>query len=229
MSNLTLNKSLLILEYLKKYPNIFNQDEIDFILKYTENNSKERLIPEVVREIYDELGFISDNENLYIGFINLIKSLHNIESKNILEVGGGILPRLGERIVKYLDTGSFTVYDPRLSIYKKGNDKLKLVRKNFDKFTNVNKTDLIIGLMPCKAAEVIVEVATKNGKDFILALCEGGVHGDEEDFYEDDEEWRQSLIKHARKEVEKKDIGKLKIKYMKEYNNPYPVIYNERI
>lgn len=228
MNEIELKRRLLIMEYFKKYPNVFSEMEKNFILNYCETKANERLIPEVVRELYDELGFLCDTENIYIGFIKLIDEIFSIKDKKIIEVGGGVLPRLGERIASYQDKGFITVYDPRLSVYKEQKQKLKLVRESFDKTVDVSNTDLIIGLMPCKAAEIIVDVATHNKKDFVVALCEGGSHGEEYDFYEDDEEWRNSLIKQARREVNKNAMGKLKIKYMHEYANPYPVIYNEK-
>ncbi len=228
MNKLNINKRKAILDYIKKYPNIFSENEIEMILKYTEINPENILVPEFIRGIYDELNFLKDEENIYIGFIKLINELFDIKQKNIVEIGGGVLPRLGERIALFQSKGSITVYDPRLSIYKKDTSTLKLVRERFNKNIDVTPYDLLIGLMPCKAAEDIVEAALKNRKDFVIALCEGGVHGDEEDFYEDDEEWRRALIKYASRGVEQNNMGNLNIKYLKKYHNPYPIIYNER-
>lgn len=219
----------LVSEYLKKFPGMFDEYEEAYILACAKgHDSQFELAPDLVREVYDELGILSIEKNIYLGFIKMIDDIFGIKDKNILEIGGGILPRLGERISKIQDKGTITVYDPRISEYKDDSSNLKLVRKTFDGTINVNNIDLMIGLMPCKAAETIVNVSTKNDIDFIIALCEGGPHGDEFDFFEDDEEWRSSLITYAGRLVEDKNMGELKIKYMKEYSNPYPIIYNDR-
>ncbi len=219
----------LVSEYLKKFPGIFDDYEKKMILSYVKNNAFDfGLMPDLIREVYDELGILEVDKNIYIGFIKMIDELFELKDKNVLEVGGGVLPRLGERISQIQDKGTITVYDSRISEYKEGNTNLRLVRKKFDGRFSVKGIDLMIGLMPCKAAEVIVDVSVKNNIDFIVALCEGGPHGDEYDYFEDDEEWRCSLITYTSRMVEDNKMGKVKIKYLREYGNPYPIIYNDR-
>jgi hypothetical protein len=62
----------------------------------------------------------------------------------------------------------------------------------------------------------------------MLGFCEGGPHGDEFDYFEDDDEWLNSMLYLARDRIEEQGMGKMKVKYLRECNNPYPVIYNER-
>lgn len=221
---------LIVSKFLEKYPEIFSDLEKSFILDFAKFGDEgcDGLLPDLVREVYDELGVLPDNKNLYKGFIEMAEQVFNLKDRNILEIGGGVLPRLGIRISSSQDFGNVTVYDPRLSKYAEDSEKLKLVRKKFNREMNVDDIDLMLGLMPCKAAEVIVDVATKNKIDFMIALCEGGLHGEEFDYYEDDEEWRDSLIHSARRVVDGTEMGKLMVKYMTRYDNPYPVIYNDR-
>ena len=217
-----------VLKYIEKHPDIFSKLEKSQIINYIKNTKDPVLIPDIIREVYDEVGILPENVNIYLGFINLIGEKHLIQEKRIIEVGGGKIPRLGKRISKKLTTGTITVYDPKISHYESDTIKLKLVREKFNRRTDVSNTDLLIGLMTCEAAETIIESALEHNIDFIIALCEGGPHGDEEDFYQDEEEWLSSLIRYTSREVSNKNMGKLKIKYMKEYNDPYPVIYNDR-
>lgn len=217
-----------ISQFLDKYPDIFSELEKKYIMCYANEIEKGELIPDTIREVYDELDITPLDNNIYIGFINLLSSLHDIKDKNILEIGGGVLPRLGKRISATLNEGKIVVYDPRLSHYEKDTDKMKLVREKFRRGSEIGNTNLIVGLMPCEAAEIIIDTALDNNVDFVLALCEGGFHGDEVDFYESPEEWISSMIKYAKREVEYRDMGKLKIKSMEQYGNPYPVIYNDR-
>lgn len=214
--------------FFRKYPDLFKDYEKKYILNYLNSFNKRELVPDLVREVYDELGIIPDDSNIYIAFIDFISRQYRLKDKNIIEVGGGVLPRLGKRIAANLDNGRIVVYDPRLSRYEIGTDKLKLVREKFTKDTDVENADLMIGLMPCEAANVIVDSATKNRIDFVLALCEGGPHGDEFDFFEDETEWLAYIIKETKRTVEENEMGKLKLKYMREYGNPYPIIYNDR-
>lgn len=223
-------KLYLVSEYLKKYPTIFSKHEIEYILACAKGDDLYfEMVPDLIREVYDELGILAEEKNMYLGFIEMADEIFCLKDRCVLEVGGGILPRLGERISSMQEKGSVIVYDPRLSEHKEDSDKLKLVRKKFNSSVNVSGIDLMLGLMPCKAAETIVDVSAKNNIDFMVALCEGGPHGEGYDFYEDDEEWRASLISHTSRLVSENGMGKLKIKHMKEYGNPYPVIYNERL
>lgn len=218
----------LINNYLNRYPGIFTEEEQRLIFSCLEYLPNEEMLPDVVRELYDELGILEDDTNIYLGFIKLADSVFNIKNRNILEIGGGVLPRLGERIAGLQDRGSITVYDHRISKYKEDTFNLKLVRKTFDKTIDIKDIDLLIGLMPCKAAELIIEVAARQEIDFMIALCEGGPHGDEYDFFEDEDEWQHSVIFSARTAVRDKKMGKLMIKDMEQYGSPYPVIYNDR-
>lgn len=222
-------KERIILEnYLRKYPDIFTDEEKRQLISWTRYLNSGLFLPDMVREVFDEIGLIADEENIYLGFIEMANEVFGLKDRNILEIGGGVLPRLAERIAVLQDKGSITVYDERLSKHKKDTEKLKLVRKQFDKRVRIDNVDLILALMPCRAAEMIIDVATDNNIDFMIALCEGGPHGDEFDFYEDEDEWQHSIIYSARSAVRDKNMGKLKIKDMDKYNNPYPVIYNDR-
>lgn len=214
--------------YFIEYPDLFTEFEKKHIKCYAETFSKFKLVPDTIREVYDELGIIPDESNIYIGFMKLLSELHDIKNKKILEIGGGVIPRLGKRISATLDTGKIVIYDPRLSLYEMSTSKMKLVKERFKITTGVGDTDLMIGLMPCEAADIIVESALQNNVDFVLALCEGGVHGDETDFYDSVEEWQDSLIRYAEREVGNRGMGKLKMKSLEDYGSPYPVIYNDR-
>ena len=184
-------------------------------------------IVELAREVLDELGFVPSEYNIYEAFSNIVNSVHGIENKNIVEIGGGRFPRLAKRISLKQKNGSITVYDPNLHT-ECDSERFKLKRKRANSYTDVNNCDLIIGLMPCKGAETLLDLALKNEKDFVLWLCEGGPHGDEFDFFEDEEEWRNYIIDKARSGVETHGMGKLKVKLMDQFSNKYPIIYNER-
>lgn len=61
----------------------------------------------------------------------------------------------------------------------------------------------------------------------MIALCEGSCQNDMLAFMEDD--WESSMIYEARKAVRDGHLGELKkVKMAKKYQNPYPIIYNQR-
>ena len=215
-----------IQRFFDDYPDVFTPIEQEMVLEYASRRHTDKFVPDVIREVYDELGLLSDDQNIYIGFLNLLRKQYNIPERRIIEVGGGVLPRLGKRISRIQTTGHITVYDPRLSRYEEDTSHLTLSRRRFSSDMSVGKADLIIGLMPCEGAQTVIESATDHGIDFMLAFCEGGPHGDEFDFYEDEEEWLNSMLCLARYSVEEKKMGKLKVKHLREYGDPYPVIYN---
>ena len=220
-----------LLEFIERDSSIFSKYEKDYLMSYIIGGqySKILFLPDLVREVVDELGFLLPEQDIYAGFIELIKESFDLREKEIVEIGGGILPRVGERLSKLDEVRCVTVYDPRISKNKIGNDKLKLVRRNVVANEDDIGGDLLVGFMPCKGAEVIVRQALKYNHDFIVALCEGGLHGDIYDYFDNEDEWICSLIREAELGIEKNNMGTLKIKTLEKYGDKYPIICNDRV
>lgn len=221
-------KQNLIIDLIIKYPELFTEAERSYLINNCTASYKDRLMPDLFREVYDKLDLLKDDENIYLGFIDLLDNEFDIKNKDIIEVGGGIFPQLAKKISNIQEKGQIKVYDPRLSFYEDNTSKLTLVREKFSNKTKVDDVDLLIGFMPCEATYTIVDSAARNDIDFMIALCEGGPHGDIYDYYESDEEWLHSIISFANSLVEDNNMGTLEKTYLKEYHNPYPVIYNKR-
>ena len=221
-------RHIIISRFLEEHRDYYDDYELQAIKGFVERDDLAMIAKtDIVREIYDELGLLPEKVNLYTTFLNAIETQFGIEGKRICEVGGGILPRLGKRIHLKQTTGTIIVYDPRIGKDQKGNDRFVLKRKYFKETTPTEDIDLLVGLMPCKGAEPLLENAFRNKKDFMLWLCEGGPHGDYFDFFESDEEWIDNTIYNAQRCVEEQHMGKLKIKVMPELSE-YPIIYNQR-
>lgn len=213
-----------VLKYLKDNIGNYSETEINYIFKNYDYLEDNKFVPDILRQIYDELGLLDDKDNLYLGFIDIIKEIFNIDS-NIVEVGGGVIPSLGKNITLNQKNGTVTVYDPRL-INNVDNDKLILKREYFNDKTDISKCDLVIGLMPCQATEVLIRQAGKYNKDFLIGLCEGG-HNAFDDYFDDDI-WKENIMYLARRTIEENDMGVLMETDLLDYNDPYPVIYNKR-
>ena len=223
-----MNKKELIEDYINKHPGIFSDFETQYILGYNDYEFLKEILPDLIREIYDELGLIQDEDNMFLGFRNLLDEVFSIKDKNIIEVGGGILPRLAYRINQIQTSGKITVYDPRLSIYEQDTENIKFIRKLFLSTEDVKDTDIIMGLMPSRATTAIITSAVRNNKDFMIGLSDAGLFDDFSDYYPSPEEWVDNIIRYSNRLLEREGRGKVKIKSLENYHNPFPVIYNKR-
>ena len=218
-------------EYVSKNIDLYDPYEqsylVDLTIEYIRKHK--RNMPDTFRQVLEEIGYYDDciEKSGYQAFINLIENEIGID-KNIVEVGGGVIPTLAHKISLKQNNGSITIYDPRLTNYHRENEKFVLKKEKFYRNTDVSDADLIIGFMPCEATQAIIESATDNNIDFMIALCEGGPHGDEFDYFEDEEEWLHAMLYLAERGVEDNDMGELKVLSFEKYNSPYPLIYNKR-
>ena len=212
-----------ISEFLNKKKDLYSDFEISYIKSaMLDECYSGYFYEEGIRELFDEVGFLPDDENIYIAFIDYIKNKYDINNKNIIEVGGGIFARLSRRLTLEQKNGIITVYDPRLDPEIESSDRLVLKREKFTNKTDICNTDLLVGLMPCQGAEPLLEQALTHDRDFVLWLCEGGPHGDCFDYFEDDYEWIDSMVYEAKRGLADKN-KKLKIKKLEEFS-PYPII-----
>lgn len=181
---------------------------------------------DILRQIYDELGFIPDERNMYSGFVKLLEENFDID-RNIVEVAGGIIPTLAKKIALKQQKGTITVYDPRLIETNDYPENLVIKRQLFSSTTQIPHAQMIIGFMPCESSLDILKSACLNNIDFAIALCEGGARRNYE-WLETEEEWLGYVMYVAKRGIEKSDMGILETASLAEYGNPYPVIYNKR-
>lgn len=216
--------------FLSDHPGMYSPYEEGMIKNLIGNGATDRNIQnDIVREILDGLGLIPDEKNLYLQFIEIIKELYpDYKDMNIVEVGGGIFPRLGERLSLQMEKGKVTVYDPLITTYKEDTDKLKLKRHKFTRTTPVDGVDLIVALNLCKEAEALIDNVRMHGTDFVLGLDEGGPHGEGYDYFEWDDEWLHSTVISATHAVEEQNMGTLEKRYIIKPYYEYPIIYNKR-
>ncbi len=215
-----------VIEFLKSHLSNYTEREMIYIMNNYKLHHHAIFVPDILRQIYDEVGLLADDKNLYLGFMKILEDNFNLDS-NIVEIGGGIIPSLAKHIHLKQKNGTITVYDPRLYKNDSSDKKFILKKEKFTENTDIFRTDILVGFMPCQATEILIKTACRNKKDFLVALCEGG-HQEFEDFY-DDTLWEEQMIDLAKREIAENGMGVLEKTNLESYGDPYPIIYNKRI
>ncbi len=214
-----------ISNFLKEHENDYTDSEKEFILRNYAWGRRSCLVPDVLRQIYDELNLLEESKNIYNGFIDLLAEHFDI-NQNIVEIGGGNIPSLGKKLASRQKRGSVTVYDDKLITTSSPAPNLTLIKRRLSPEEKLPKADMIIGFMPCEGTQTAIQLAQNNNLDFMIAFCEGSCHNDT--LFSTSEDWELSMLYEARKASEKAGLGAVEKTYMKEYQNPYPIIYNKR-
>ena len=224
----TLKNYMMVSSFLKNKKDLFSEFELDMIKDMILNGNYPDLYhQDVIREIFDELGILPDNENIYLTFLDEASRHFDIMNCRVTEVGGGTFPRFAKRLSLKQKNGIITVYDPRLDPNELSTDKMILKKEEFTPHTSIANTDLLVGIMPCGGIEPLLDQAVSQNKDFMVWFCEGGPHGDEFDYFEDDQEWFDSTMSRLERNVKKNDMGKVMVKTYPHIAE-YPIVYNER-
>lgn len=211
-------------QFLKENSAGYSEVEQDFILKNMDWGRRSCLVTDILRQIYDELDLLAADKNIYLGFIELMEEKFG-KAKSIVDVGGGRIPRLGTRLALANPKSTIVVYEQNLLKTSTDLPNLILKKEKFTVNSMITDASLICGFMPCEATLPQIQAACEHGINFITALCDGGNHqllDTEEDC------WEEHITYEAKKLVKKHHLGELKVTYMKDYHNPYPVIYNQK-
>lgn len=216
-----------LLAFFEEYPACFNKFEQQYILGYKREEGT--VLPDVIREIYAEIGCLSSKDDLFQGFLDLADEEFSLKGKRVLEIGGGILPQLSKKMLSSFGVSNVVVYDPRLSIYEEEIENFVLKRDYFHSWDDVSHTDLIVSLMPpCQLTETIIDTACQNHIDFMIAMTEGGLFALEDTLYSSISEWQQAMIHLAEESIERENMGVFKQKTLEKYGDSAPVICNSR-
>ena len=175
---------------------------------------------------------MNDNE-FYLQHLNKIKQNFDIRC-DILEVASGIIPVFANLLAKEqfeLNSGSVTVYDPRLILGLPKYDNMFCNKQRFSLDVDVSKYKLITGIFPCEVTEDIIASACINKKDFYVALCGCDHFASDYDEYMFSEAppYEEYIIDRAKSLVKEYNNGILVIDKLN--NNSlfdYPILYNKR-
>ena len=165
-----------LVDYLNTYQDSYSSNAIEFLLDTFLFPTPIESTPDILKQVYDALDLLNPEENCYLQFAQLIGKLYGWDT-HVLEIGGGFYPSFSrhlDRLQKeHNSSGTITTYDPRLVVSSLGN--VKLHKEDFQEEMTIESYDLIVGIMPCEATSMIIRKATKEHKEFFLALC-GCIH-----------------------------------------------------
>lgn len=230
MSKITTDEcERLVTDFLNKHITDYTEREIKYIKRNATSimqSTPNIYVADILRQIYDELGLLPDAGNMYHGFANLLENNFDLNG-HIIEVGGGVIPSLAKKIALRQQSGTITVYDPRVIPQMTNSPNLILKRQAFTKNTLIPNANIIIGFMPCDATIPIIEAAALNNIDFMIGLCEGGARTGYE-WLESEDEWLSFITYTARHNLKKRDDKTLGILSLESYGDPYPIIYSKK-
>lgn len=218
--------------FKEKYKDLYSKEAWDYIEEHFFSDLHEFEVPDILMQVYSELGVYPSPAIYYRQHLKELKSHFNLD-RNILDVGSGMIPAFANLIAEEqirLGKGTITVYDPVLVQTVPKFDNMMLHRELFDENTDISSYDLITGLMTCEVTPLLIERAINNDKDFYIAMC-GCVHaplrsmsglvGTSPDIYQEMViDKAKTLIKDKNRELFVTRI----------HNNPhnYPVLYSKK-
>lgn len=126
-----------------------------------------------IQYLIDSADILPKQFDVYENFYNVLLEYFRIDT-NILEVGCGEIPKLGNIIASHqfkINSGSITVYDNSLKITKTKYPNLKLNKKLFTESTDIKNIDLLIGQCPCNGTRVLINKALEEKKDLFVGIC----------------------------------------------------------
>ena len=202
--------------------------------------------PDILMQIYNELGISIKNGNFYRKHLQLIKDRFPIDG-NVVEVASGRIPALIKtdfinrqaELIKMaqeqlnIGKGTITIYEPLLIEMTPKYPNMTLNKQYFNLDTDISSADLVVGVMPCEVTETILESAIANDKDFYVAMC-GCVHSPMASMYMfgydiSPEMYQQEVISKAEMLLQKYgDNSSLEITQLEDHPINYPILYNKR-
>ena len=89
-----------VITFLAEHNSEYTEREIRYIERYATiilERPINHYIGDVLRQIYDEVGLLPEENNMYSGFVSLLEKNFNLDT-NIVEVAGGVIPVLAKKI-----------------------------------------------------------------------------------------------------------------------------------
>lgn len=211
-------EDIAYLEFINKYSSGYDPLLLQSLgINFSESKCKHYDYVACVRSF---LNLEKEEKDRFKGYFKFLTQEFNITS-NILEIGSGTFPILAHYIDEFQiekSKGSIEIYDPKLVTKNLGN--IIANKKLFTEDEIVKDKDLIIGMAPRGATELIVRAANKYKKPFSILMCPNIGRSSK---YDEDVNELLKLIEET-----KEDDLKVTITTLDEsYSYPYPIVYKK--
>lgn len=222
----------LYASFCKKYKKLYSPDEWGYIEENFWTYVFSSAAPDILMQIYTELGIESPKGNYYKRQLTNLKRKFDIRC-NILDVGSGMIPAFANLLAKEqleLGTGTVTLYEPLLLTTEAKHRNMTLYKTEFTTNTHIKEFDLLIGILPCEATESIIENACRNQKDFYIAMC-GCTHFEYIPWgmYVTPEMYQDYVIEKTNRLLKEYDNGTLVVEKLEDETDlDYPILYNRK-
>ncbi len=214
--------------FIEQYRGVISEESISEIRENFLKGPGNKNPDSFTLELFEDLGMIPDKVSPHYTFLEELCKSHSLK-KNIIEVGGGMIPTLGNLIAerqKKIGNGTITIYDPLLSNAEPKFSNMSLKRNYFTFEEDLSNYDLMIGLAPCEGLIQMLTAAGKYNLDFFIELCscEHRVPSSKIKNY------KMYVLEYAKYVCDKFGLGTLKvIPTTKKSLNIEPIIYNKRL
>ncbi len=220
-------------EFAKKYKSLYSKSAWEYIEEEIFNALKENDAPDILMQIYSELKINPSPARFYQHHLKLVKENFPIDG-NIVDIASGMLPAFANLLAEeqlHIGKGTVTIYEPLLLSMEPKHPNITLHKEEFTSDTDLSKYDLVTGIMPCDATEIILENAIRNHKNFYVAMC-GCVHDPLAYYYGymgiAPEVYQEKVIAKAEKLLKEYDDGTLEVTQLKNTELNYPILYNKK-
>ena len=226
----TINKKFF--KFFKKYAHLYPKEAREFIKDNFASSIRNICQADILMQINQELGVTFPIPSFYEAHVNKIMELFDIGC-HITDVASGMLPAFANLIASRqlkIGKGTITLYDPELLTTEPKYRNMTLHKEEFTTNTNISSSNLLVGILPCKATETIIESACTNHKDFYIAMC-GCTHFKHITPYmlPSPELYQLEIIDLAEKLLKQYDNGKLVVEHLDDnYEINYPILYNKK-
>jgi len=220
--------------FKEQYQDKYEPAAWEYIEENFYSGLKNKEAPDILMQIYTELGLKPAGGSFYKRHLELLKSIFPIDG-NIIEVGSGRIPAFANILANEqlkIGKGTITLYEPLLVELTPRYPNIELHKEEFTLDTDVSKSNLLVGIMACEATESILESAIKNNKDFYVAMC-GCVHSPLSymsyyGYYTTPEMYQEQVITKAEHLLEEYPNGTLEVTKLENTPFDYPILYNRR-
>ena len=224
--------SVLFKEFSEKYRHSYSDYSWQFIEDNFWTYVFSNACPDILMQIYTELGIESSEGNFYKEHVKRIQERFDI-GRNILDIASGRIPAFANSLAHEqlrIRKGTITLYEPLLIETKPKHRNMTLHKTEFTSEISIKEFDLLTGIMPCEATELIIEQACRNRKDFYVAMC-GCTHFEYMPWgmHVTSEMYQEHVIEKTLRWLKEYDNGELVIERLDDsYPIDFPILYNRK-